>query len=325
MNRGMKVLIVVVTLFLALIENLYAADIRGAIRDGLKDLNAKKGDAQLCAMTDATYVRVNGKTSEHYVGLIQEETGCTVGKGNLLFFHRHMNYPLKIAIFRRDTKECVVISYDGRETKAKKYDLGLDASSEPGFWKKVDPPLAPDAFTIVTFLHAWAMDAPHDLLKCAEFHNHLCPAVTAGYMIARFVMSKYPLQKGERYKWIASPLYCKDDVVQVLLDVTAGKKDLYMRRLTKAEKEDLKYKNVAGILLVWNKNDKRGNGVVVEFNWDKARKKDKLKMMLGMIPYLEKPHEFVRVVKEFDVTPQILERLTMAETSPYKWLDLTKQ
>ena len=65
--------------------------------------------------------------------------------------------------------------------------------------------------------------------------------------------------------------------------------------------------------------------MVLEFNWEKARRKDKLQMILGMLFYLERPDEFVRVVKEFDVTPQMLERLTTAETSPYKWLDLTKR
>ena len=324
MNRTTKVLIVATILFLALIENVYAVDMRRAIRDGLKDLNAKKSDAHLCAMTDATYVRVNGKTSEHYVDLIQEETGCTVGKGNLLFFHRPMNYPLKIAIFHRDTKECVVIGYDGQQMQTQKYDLGLDAISKPGFWKQVGSPLAPDAFTLATFGHAWALDAPRDFLKCAEFHNHLCAGIASGYMIARFIMSKYPLQKGESYTWVASPVFCKDDAIQILLDVTPGKKSLYVEGLTEPQKENLKFQNTAGILVLWNKKESKGNGVVLEFNWEKARRKDKLQMIFGMLPYLERPDEFVRVVKEFNVTPQMLERLTTAETSPYKWLDLTK-
>jgi formylmethanofuran dehydrogenase subunit E-like metal-binding protein len=324
MNRTTKNLIVAATLFLGLIESAYAEDIRGAIRAGLKELNAKKGDAQLCAMTDATYVRVNGKTSEHYVDLIQEETGCTLGKGNLLFFHRPMNYPLKIAIFRRDTKECVVIGYDGAQTQRKKYNISLEACSEPDFWKKVDPPLAPDAFSIATFAHAWALDAPHDFLKCAEFHNHLCAGIASGYMIARFIMNKYPLQEEESYIWVASPVFCKDDAMQVLLDITPGKKSLYVEGLTKSQKENLKFENAVGILVVWNNKESKGNGVVLEFNWKKAQRKDKLKMIFGMLPYLERPDEFVRVVKEFDVTPEMLERLTTAETNPYKWLDLTK-
>ena len=325
MNRAMKVLVVVATLSLGLIGDVYAANIRGAIRDGLKDLNAKKGDAQLCVMTDATYVRVDGKTSEHYVDLIQEETGCSIGKGNLLFFHRHMHYPLKIAIFRSDTKECVVIIYDGEQTKTKKYNISLEACSGPDFWKKVGPPLAPDAFTIATFAHAWALDVPQDFLKCAEFHNHLCAGVASGYMIARFIMSKYPLQRGESYTWVASPVFCKEDAMQVLLDVTPGKKSLYVEKLTESQKEELKFENAAGILVVWNKKENKGNGVALKFNWDKARRKDKLQMILGMLPYLDRPDEFVSVIKEFNVTPQMLERLTTAETNPYKWLDLTKQ
>jgi len=324
MNRAMKILIVAIALFLVLVENVHAANIREAIRKGLKDLNAKKGDTHLCAMTDATYVRVNGKTSEHYVDLIQEETGCTVGKGNLLFFHRHMNHPLKIAIFRKDTKECVVIGYNGQQTQTKKYNISLEACSEPGFWKKVGPPLAPDAFTIATFAHAWALGAPQDFLKCAEFHNHLCAGIASGYMMARFIMSKYPLQKGESYTWVASPVFCKDDAMQILLDVTPGKKSLYVEGLTESQKENLKFENTAGVLAVWNKKESKGNGVVLEFNWEKARRKDKLQMIFGMLPYLERPDEFVRVVKEFEVTPQMLERLTTAETNPYKWLDLTK-
>jgi len=320
----MKVLVVVATLSLGLIGDVYAANIRGAIRDGLKDLNAKKGDTQLCVITDATYVRVDGKTSEPYVDLIQEETGCSIGKGNLLFFHRDMNYPLKIALFRSVTKECVVISYDGQQTKSKKYNISLEACSEPDFWKKVVPPLAPDAFTIATFAHAWALDAPNDFLKCAEFHNHLCAGVASGYMIARFIMSKYPVQTGESYTWIASPVFCKEDAMQVLLDVTPGKKSLYVEKLTEFQKEELKFENAAGILVVWNKKENKGNGVALKFNWDKARRKDKLQMILGMLPYLERPDEFVSVIKEFNVTPQMLERLTTAETNPYKWLDLTK-
>jgi formylmethanofuran dehydrogenase subunit E-like metal-binding protein len=324
MNRAMKIFAVVIALFLVLVENVHAANIRAAIRDGLKDLSAKKGDARLCMMTDATYVRVNGKTSEPYVDVIQEETGCTVGKGNLLFFHRPMNYPLKIAMFRKDTKECVVIGYDGKQMQTQKYDLGLDGISKEGFWKQVGSPLAPDAFTIATFGHAWALDAPQDFLKCAEFHNHLCAGIASGYMIARFVMSKYPLQEGERYTWVASPVFCKDDAIQVLLDVTPGKKTLYVEGLTESQKENLKFENTAGVLAVWNKKESKGNGVVLEFNWEKARRKDKLQMIFGMLPYLERPDEFVRVVKEFEVTPQMLERLTTAETNPYKWLDLTK-
>jgi len=326
MNRAIRVLVAAAALFLILAGDLYALDVRGAVREGLKELKAEKGDATLCAITDATYVRVNGKTSEAYVDVIQEETGCSVGKGNLLFFHRATGHPLKIALFCKDTQECFVISYNGQQVQTQRYDLALDATSEPGFWKKVGGPLAPDAFTVATIAHAWALDAPQDLLKCAEFHNHLCAGVTSGYMMARFIMKRYPLGKGERYTWIASPAFCKDDALQILLDVTPGKKSLFVEKLTEFQQEKMAFENPAGILVVWNQKESKGKGVVFHFDWDKARRKDKdkLKTMLGLLPYLERPEAFVGVVKEFDATAEMLQRLTMAKTNPYIWLDLTK-
>jgi formylmethanofuran dehydrogenase subunit E-like metal-binding protein len=326
MNRAVSVLAAAAALVVLLAGNLCALDIRGAVRQGLKELKAEKGSADLCALTDATYVRVNGKTSEAYVDLIQEETGCSLGKGNLLFFHRATYHPLKIALFCKDTKHCFVISYKGDQVQTQGYDLGLEVTSKPGFWKEVGGPLAPDAFTVGSMAHAWACGAPQDLLKCAEFHNHLCAGVSSGYMIAKVIGDKYPLEKGERYTWIASPVLCKDDAIQMLLDLTPGKKGLFVQKLTETQREQTALENPAGILLVWNQKEGKGRGVVFHFNWDKASRKDKdkLKTMLGMLPHLERPEAFVDVVKEFDVTPQMLERLTTAETNPYKWLDLTK-
>lgn len=94
-------------------------------------------------------------------------------------------------------------------------------------------------------------------MKCAEFHNHLCAGIASGYMIVRFIMSKYPLRKGESYKWVASPVFCKEDAIQVLLDVTAGKKSLYVEGLTESQKESLKFENTAGVLVVWNKKESK--------------------------------------------------------------------
>jgi len=308
----------------AFVATANALDIRKDLRKGLNALNAKKGNPALCIVTDATYVRVNGKTSEPYVDLIQEETGCTVGQANLLFFHRPMDYPLKVAMFRRDSGECVVVAYNGKHKESKKYNIGLKAVAKPEFWIELSPPLGPDTFTVVSLAHAWAAGAPYDLLKSAEFHGHLCPAISAGHMIAQNITKKYPLKKGEFYTWIASPPWCKDDAIQVLLHLTPGKKSLYAKDMTGSQKEELTFENPAGLLLISGEDKTKTKGVVFSFDWDKVRQEDKLKMALEMIPYLERPEDLVRVVKEIQVTPEVIEKLTMAETNPYKWLGLTK-
>jgi len=324
MKRIVQICVMGLLLFWPLSGNLSAADIGSVVRDGLKDLDVKKGQTELCVVTDATYVRVEGRTSEPLVDLIREETGCTIGKGNLLFFHRPTDYPLKIAIFRKDTEECAVVSYDGKLIEKKKYDLGRETVAKSSFYVEENPPLSPDTFTIVSLAKAWAAGAPHDLLKCAEFHNHFCPAIVSGYMIVQYISEKYPLKDGDAYTWIACPPWCKDDAVQVLLDLTPGKKCFYATGLTKPHKEELVFENPAGILIIWNEPANKGKSIVFSFDWNKVGRKDKLQMIFDLLPYTKRPEKLVSVVKECEVSHEIIERLKNADTNPYSWLGLTK-
>ena len=91
MNRVLQILVLGLLLLWPLGKDLHAADLRSAIRDGLKDLDARKGETGLCVLTDASYVIIAGKTTEPLVDLIREETGCTVENGNLLFFALYPN------------------------------------------------------------------------------------------------------------------------------------------------------------------------------------------------------------------------------------------
>jgi len=325
MNRMCRTLLLSIVFVFVLASTVNAFDIRKDLRKGLNTLNAKRDDPTLCIITDATYVRINGKTTESFVDIIREETGCTVGQANLLFFHRPINYPLKVAMFRGDTGRCVVIRYDEKQNLSKEYNLGLEAVTNPEFWIELSPPLGPDTFTVVSIAHAWAAGVPYDLIKSAEFHGHLCPAIAAGHVIAQYIINKYPLKKGEFYTWIASPPWCKEEAIQVLLHLTPGKKSLYAKGMTASQKEALTFENPAGILLISGEDKTKTKGVVFSFDWDRVRQEDKLKMALEMIPYLARPEELVKVVKETQVTLEVIEKLTMAETNPYKWLGLTQE
>jgi len=57
--------------------SLWAADVNGLIQEGMRDLKIDKGSPGLLALTNATYVKVNGITTEGYVEIIQETTGCS--------------------------------------------------------------------------------------------------------------------------------------------------------------------------------------------------------------------------------------------------------
>ncbi len=350
MKRCMQVFMVVLLVF-GVANGLWAADVKGLIKGGMQDLKIEKGNPNLLALTDATYVKVNGKTSEGYVDMIQEITGCSIGKGNLLFFHRPITYPLKVVLFRKDTKDAVIITYNGKKTGKVNLNMDGDKATKPDGWKQIKEKIGSlsDTFSMVTIANAWAKSAPFDFLKCCEFHNHLCPGVSTGYQIVQFILEKYQLKKAEKYVWIACPLWCKDDAVQILLDLTPGKRSLFVKQLTADQKKAVSGEkptdNIAGILVIWNNKANKGKAVAFRYDWGKAcqvsgvEKKDfspkggkknpvfwttRVKGNWGLMPYLDKPADFVKVVKEVEVSPQMYTKMTTAGVNPYEVLGLTK-
>jgi formylmethanofuran dehydrogenase subunit E-like metal-binding protein len=271
-----------------------------------------------------------------------------MGKGNLLFFHRSVTNPLKIVLFEKDTGDAVVITHNGKKSEKINLRMGGDEATKPDGWKQIQGKIGADAFSLVGIADAWAKGAPFDFLKCCEFHNHICPGVSSGYQIGRFILEKYPLNQGESYSWIASPNWCKDDAIQILLDLTPGKQSLFVKNLTADQKMAVMGEkpadNIAGILVIWNNKANNGKAVAFRYNWGKAREVSgvagedfapkggksnpifwisRLKRNAGLMPYLTKPADFVKVVKEVEITPQMYTEMTIAGVNPYEVIGLT--
>jgi formylmethanofuran dehydrogenase subunit E-like metal-binding protein len=333
MNGWIKVFFAATLLFSSAVDGSCGTDVRGLVRGALKTLGSQRGDVNLCVLTDSTYVNLAGRSTEEYVGVIEEETGCSIGKGNLLLFHRPSDYDLIINVYKRDTKECVIIKYDGQKGKSGKLVLGDEEISRPDFWKRAQKGIGgSDTFGIVTILGAWSLGAPYDYLKCAEFHGHICPGITWGYFTAKAIQRQYPLNLGEKYVFIACPNACKDDAIQVLLDVTPGKKTLIVKQLTEDQERQVPTDKKVGILVKWNESLKKGKGAVLVLDMGKIQKtidfekpsKDqaKAKLVSRLIPHLNSSENFVKVIQEFAVTPEIMEGLKSAGKNPYEVIKL---
>jgi formylmethanofuran dehydrogenase subunit E-like metal-binding protein len=311
-----------------------------------------KGDPNILAMTDAGYVIVGGKvggtTTEECIDGVIASSGCTIGKGNLLLVHRSKEKPLWFSFFNKSSGECVYLEVDSSvfgmtaaEVKALPDDevftiakVNVDADelfANPGSWPKV---FGGNEFSIITIANVWAKGAPYEFLKAAEFHNHICPGVTSGYIIIEYLDEKLPLQRSnQNYEIIGCPPWCKDDALQVIFDKTVGKRFVAMH-LTPEDSAQLP--GVAGIYIRWDRATNTGHGLVLAFNWTKASEvsdipdslKDyasiqKLKMDLEMMDYLGQPETFVTVVKEFDLNSEAeLETLKYAGNNPYVELGL---
>lgn len=211
-----------------------------------------------------------------------------------------------------------------------KVELSRSNISSNAFWKGTEGlTCKPDLFTITAIAGSWALGAPYDYLKCAELHNHLCPGVSSGYLISRLIMDKYPLKEGEKYTMISAPVWCKEDAFQVILDLTPGKGGMIVKNLTQTQKDKISVDHPAGILLITDNKTGAGRGVAFSFDFDKINQlvpKDtpKAALVLAIVDYLDQPQRFVNVAKEFDVTPEMAQEMTIAGFNPYEVAGLTK-
>ncbi|MCP4117963.1 MAG: hypothetical protein GY737_21710 [Desulfobacteraceae bacterium] len=299
------------------------------ISQAMADLSTVKGSTDLLCLTNAPYVRSNGRPGIDYLNPIQELTGCSVGNQNLLFFQRAQFYPLSITLFRGSTGEAVVMTMKNDGFAIERLELSQSNLSSKAFWKETEGlACKPDFFTIASIAGSWALGAPYDYLKCAELHNHLCPGVSSGYLIARMILDQYPLKQGERYTMISSPIWCKEDAFQVVLDLTPGKRGMIVKKLTQAQKDRITVKNPAGMLLITDKKTGAGKCVAFSFDFDKMRKlapkeSPKVALVFALVDYLDEPRRFVTVAKEFPVTGKMAQEMITAGSNPYEVAGLT--
>jgi formylmethanofuran dehydrogenase subunit E-like metal-binding protein len=320
-----------VGILLILCEAVSATTIGQETSQAMEALNLSKGSDNLLVLTNAPYVKVNGTCALPFLGQVQDVTGCSVGKGNLLFFQRSQNHPLRMMLFKKSTGDAVIISLKDRKPITEKLNLSARTISEPTFWKSTGALNAgKDMFTLAIIANMWAKGAPYDFLKSAELHNHICPGLTSGYLLARYILNTYPLQKDERYTIVACPVWCKEDAYQVVLDCTPGKKGMIVKALSEKQQERISVKNPGGMVLIWDAKNKSGKGVVLSFDFDRLRSlasKDasKAAMVLAAADHLDRPDQFVSEAARFELNQAVYEDIVNAGSNPYAVVGLLRK
>ncbi|WP_022666157.1 FmdE family protein [Desulfospira joergensenii] len=309
----------------------FSAGIPELVSGAMKTLDVSKGDPDLLVLTNAPYVKINGQSALSFLDQAQGLTGCTVGKGNLLFFQRAQNRPMRLMLFKRSDGNAVIISRTADSWLKEALSLSEAAISSPSFWKTVkeDFKAGSDIFTLAAMANVWANQGPYDFLKSAELHNHICPGLTSGYLMSRYILNHYPLKQGERYTVIACPVWCKEDAFQVVLDCTPGKRGLIVKPLSKEQAAKVTVVNPAGFLLIWDKKQKSGKGVALSFSFDRLKALSSSDMpkaatVLAALEYLDKPGLFVSTAAEFKLDEKQYNEMMEAGNNPYKTAGLWK-
>ena len=315
----------------------------------MKDLPFEKDDPNILVMTSASYAIIDGHNTDRCIDGVADASGCTVGKGNLLLIHRSREKPLWFAFFSKNTNECVYLQVNnavlGKSvdelnaladeevfTKITKANIGADKLlSEPEAWdEKMKAKIFGggakpfnNEFTIMTIANIWAKGAPPELIRANQFHNHLCPGSASGFLFVKYIDFNLPLEKpSQRYQIIAIKPWCKDDIMQWILEATIGNKNYIAKDLTPEQMKQLPEdaKDVANVVIRWDSATGTGKGMVIAWDWDNAcqmcggvSKKDltafdthrwwwmRLKMNQWMLDYTDSPETLIHTVKEFDV------------------------
>ena len=315
----------------------------------MKDLPFEKDDPNILVMTSASYAIIDGHNTDRCIDGVADASGCTVGKGNLLLIHRSREKPLWFAFFSKNTNECVYLQVNntvlGKSvdelnaladeevfTKITKANIGADKLlSEPEAWdEKMKAQIFGggakpfnNEFTIMTIANIWAKGAPPELIRANQFHNHLCPGSASGFLFVKYIDFNLPLEKpSQRYQIIAIKPWCKDDIMQWILEATIGNKNYIAKDLTPEQMKQLPEdaKDVANVVIRWDSATGTGKGIVIAWDWDNAcqmcggvSKKDltafdthrwwwmRLKMNQWMLDYTDSPETLIHTVKEFDV------------------------
>ncbi len=315
----------------------------------IKDLPFEKDDPNILVMTSASYAIIDGHNTDRCIDGIADASGCTVGKGNLLLIHRSREKPLWFAFFSKNTNECVYLQVNnavlGKSvdelnvladeevfTKITKANIGADKLlSEPEAWdEKMKAQIFGggakpfnNEFTIMTIANIWAKGAPPELIRANQFHNHFCPGSASGFLFVKYIDFNLPLEKpSQRYQIIAIKPWCKDDIMQWILEATIGNKNYIAKDLTPEQMKQLPEdaKDVANVVIRWDSATGTGKGIVIAWDWDNAcqmcggvSKKDltafdthrwwwmRLKMNQWMLDYMDSPETLIHTVKEFDV------------------------
>ncbi len=342
----------------------------------MKELGFEKGDYNILVLTDAGYVaKIGNYTTERALDGVMIASGCSRGKNNLVNVHRPYNAPLWFAFFDRRSKDCVYLEVNSSVLKmyldeervdreralsdfmklrddeifSKVSKENIDANrllKNPNEWqeKMKEKVFGGNEFSIITIANLWAKGLSSEYIRVAELHDHVCPGLISGFMIAEYLKKHFPSENPRfEYYVIAIPPWCKDDALIQIFETNVGHRRMFVKWITDEQRKELpgNAKNVANIVVRWK--DGKGEGIVLTFDWDKADRmcgingsdfRDfksykwwwaRLKMDMLLIDYVDRPEEFVKEVKRFEVkSPSEFYRLASAGVNPLEEIGLIK-
>lgn len=289
------------------------------------------GTPELIVLTDAGYVAIDGRTTEACLDGLREHGAVAEGKRTLLSLHAATDAPLWFLVVDSANGNAVYSQLDPAALDMTDFSVNGDLFSTQNFHSvKADTLLAdmPGAhetlfnakafngneFRLVGVANLLMENAPYDLVRAVQYHDHYCPGVTSGYFLVRFLENNLPLTEEYESRFVFSmPPWCKDDAIMTLLNATPGKRGYGVSYLSAEDSAALREdaKDIAGVFFRWNGNgaEPEGEGMALTFDFSEAKNacnwgedtpwnwwESRLKMDLWYLDYLDTPERFIETV-----------------------------
>ncbi|MGC8720345.1 MAG: FmdE family protein [Thermodesulforhabdaceae bacterium] len=309
----------------------------------------------LIVLTDAGYVEVNGLSTIGVVDGITRSLPVGIGDKTLVLVHRDVFKPLWFAFYDPASGKCAYLELISDAVKGKTDFSRLPPSVFRGpVVERIDAQylishasefdrmasqkvFGGNEFSIVTIANAAALGVPDYVMNSVTFHDHYCPGVTSGILMANWAKKNFPPLPGGSYFVQSVDPWCKEDALQIMLNTTPGKKGYAVTYPTSDDKAKWRadVKNASTILYRQNPSTQQWEGVVLGFTFATSNTGcesitsatvQRLCLDLWYLNYLETPERFVSKLYEFTLptgtTPQALAR---PGVDPMKELGLTTQ
>ena len=351
LNRSLRLSLAALVCVLSLVGAAGAAEAyapaaqlgRSAARAAIDLIKAASGQkpakADLIVMTTAGYAEIEGQATMGALDGLTAVTGASRGRNTLIEMHAAFTSPLWFAVYDRASGFCAYLEAEnfGGAFKARKVarvDIAwLRANLEQAEQSLAAKPFGGNEFRIITAANGVAAGAPASTVRAFEFHDHFCPGVSSGILMAAYLKQNFAPGARGYFVHTVNP-WCKEDALLVLLNATPGKKSYAVSYPTEAElaARTGDAKQAATIVYRQNPETKIWEGLVLgcDFGETPYAKTgntviDKLNTDLYLLANSATPEKFVKVVKRFEL-PQGLTPMDWARPGmdPLKQLGLVR-
>ena len=194
---------------------------------------------QFVALSNAGYAEIEDQFTMAALDGLSETTRVSRGADTLVEIHSAPHAPLWFAVYDKKSGYCAYLQVDPDQAAkgckaAKLFSIRSIEKIDADYLFQAGTFHAPDAntgyqafggneFRIVTIANAIAVGVPASFVRAFEFHDHYCPGVTSGVVMANFVKTGFPATPTESWFVQGVQPWCKEDALMVLLNATPGK------------------------------------------------------------------------------------------------------